>query len=135
MTSFSLYSDIRPLRALVARILAVVMLVQVLIPIQAHTQLIQAENGRVVILCTLDGERAITVDDLGHVSDQQTAGSDLNHNAAIKFSLLMAEAAAHDSGPAISFLQSGHAPVMRETVAQLFLLSVTTFPIRAPPVA
>ncbi len=135
MTGFSLYSDMRPLRALVARLVAVVMLVQVLIPIQAHTRLTQDENGQVVILCTLEGERAITVDGLGPVFGEQTAGSDSNLNAAIKFSLLMADATAHDSGPAISFLQSGRTPVLRKTIEQLFLLSFTAFPIRAPPVA
>ena len=72
--------------------LSIALVAQVLVPLQSHTRFAADESGQVVLICTLAGNKTISLDEfLGRDAPVDDAGLDEIHNPAMLFSQLLAE--------------------------------------------
>jgi hypothetical protein len=71
-------------------LLALVLFAQALFPLQLHTAAVKASDGRVVVLCTLQGYKSVQVGADGQIVevDKSQIGNP-HHSAAWSFSQLM----------------------------------------------
>lgn len=87
-------------------LLALVLVAQALFPLQLHTTTAKDANGQTVVICTLQGYKAVQVDASGQLVDADSAAlSNPHDSAAWAFSQLMGGAMplpemAQVSGPA-----------------------------------
>lgn len=103
-------------------------LVQILLPVQAHSRIDTNEQGVAVVICTLQGDKAITIDLEG--SD---AHADQAFSAAMQFSDLV-----NDFSPVLMLPRPNPVVLRRIPSAQHAAVSVASLPkvdpsSRAPP--
>ncbi|MCB1789825.1 MAG: hypothetical protein KDJ24_05970 [Gammaproteobacteria bacterium] len=105
-----------------------VLLVQMMIPIQSHSRLVQTPDGRVFEMCTLQGVVLVDADGQ-HVTDEKPSRS-----AAMAFSDLLTAAAIDVAEPQPAwrtFVAGEFPPLLLQSPTQQ---SVQQRSIRAPPV-
>lgn len=116
-----------------AGLLSLVMLVQGVLPLAAHTTLARDANGEVVKVCTLHGLQTRFVDSHGDLSPDAPTGDD--ETPAIKFSQLMA-AALSVAVPVI--IEPQRFAAVHGIASYLLIASEAAAglqPIRAPPLS
>ena len=123
-------------KALVRRLtglLSVLLLLQGLFPLHAHTELRRDASGELVQVCTIDGLRSVIVDEQGIVHEQTDEES--IPSAAIALSQILTEAL--PDIPVIAYLPvSIRYEDISEVAASLHgVPSAALMPIRAPPIA
>ncbi len=74
-----------------AWLLVSLIILQNLLPVQSHTQMVTTDTGRTVLMCTLDGLQEVSVNEDGLFSEQQVQQHNI-FSAAINFSELMSSA-------------------------------------------
>lgn len=122
-------------KALVRRLtglLSVLLLLQGLFPLHAHTELRLNASGELVQVCTIDGLRSVIVDEQGIVHEQPDEES--LPSPAIALSQILTEAL--PDIPVTAYLPvSIHFEDIPEAAASLISVqSAALMPIRAPPV-
>ncbi|MDZ7752848.1 MAG: hypothetical protein U5S82_14545 [Gammaproteobacteria bacterium] len=116
-----------------AGLLALLLVVQGLLPVASHTTLAVDGRGEVVQICTLDGLQTRVVDQQGRLSPEAPPGDDIN--PAVQFSLLTAEVLGSLQMPLATPAVFDTLPVgdIRRTAPSSAVAGLR--PIRAPPLA
>ena len=120
-------------RAIIA-LVALTLFAQILMPIQSHTRLVKTGDGRLVVLCTLQGLVSAEVDDDGVID----AGKVVHHtgqSAAVKFSQLLASASPDAFIPRLLGAPAIHAAPTMPALARVPRIAFRQQPIRAPPLS
>ncbi len=119
-------------RAVIA-LVVLTLFAQILLPIQSHTRLVKTGDGRLVVLCTLQGLVNAAVNDDGSLVDSGKLAQNTGKSAAIKFSQLLTSATPDPAFPRIPATPVIHAA---PAISRLVAVAQPAFrrrPIRAPP--
>ena len=82
-------------------LLVLALYTQAMMPVQTHTQMVQDDSGRMVVVCTLEGTKTVQVGDDGQIIEVDSLASSKHDSAAWTFSDLMAAAAPFAESPQI----------------------------------
>ena len=96
---FGLFNKLKKFEALVW-LLALALYTQAMMPVQTHTQVVQDDTGRMVVVCTLEGMKTVQVID-GQIIEVDSLASSKHESAAWSFSDLMAAAAPFAEAPTV----------------------------------
>ena len=108
---------------------ALLLIAQVLFPIQLHTRVAQTASGKTVILCTLQGHASAAVDD-----DQLDAAAQKTESSpAVKFSQLLSTATPIPAVPIFTVEEIASTETVSLQQATLNNSEYWRFSIRAPP--
>ena len=98
---------------------------------QLHTQLVRDEHGQLIEVCTLNGVKAVVVDDQGRIKTELP--HDTDRSAAMALSDLMAEAIPEITLIDLSFEAPALHAIHTVGITAVSISPNGLRPIRAPP--
>ena len=113
-------------------LVCLVLISQVLFPLQLHTKVVQTASGKTVVVCTLQGHGGSDAGHEGHQMDMAQA-EDAQASPAVKFSQLLSTATPLSILPAIPADDFAGTEVVTLQQLQPVQIRHRRFSIRAPP--